>query len=135
MDLNITRSNDVIRVATHGNGVYERKLLSTVISDVSDDEITIAGFRLEQNYPNPFNPTTKIKFQVSNLPAGRQGLVFVTLKVYDVLGNLVTTLVNENKFEGNYEVDFDGSNLSAGAYFYRLQSGSQVETKKMILLK
>jgi photosystem II stability/assembly factor-like uncharacterized protein len=128
MDLNITVSNNVLRVATHGNGVYERKLLSTVISNTPDDEIIITDFRLEQNYPNPFNPGTSIQYRISNKQ-------FVSLKIYDMLGNEVATLVSQTKPPGIYEVDFDGSNLSAGAYFYRLQAGSFVETKKMILLK
>jgi hypothetical protein len=83
---------------------------------------------LEQNYPNPFNPITKIKYQIPELS-------FVTLKVIDVLGNEVETLVNEEKPIGNYEVEFNGYELTSGIYFYRLQAGFFVETKKMILLK
>ena len=60
---------------------------------------------------------------------------FVSLRVYDVLGNLIANLVDENKPKGNYEVEFDGSNLSSGAYYYRIETGSFVETKKMILLR
>jgi len=83
---------------------------------------------LEQNYPNPFNPTTSIRYAVSN----RQ---FVTLKVYDVLGNEIANLVNEEKAAGTYAVEFNATNLSSGIYFYELQAGSFVETKKMLLLK
>jgi hypothetical protein len=93
---------------------------------------------LEQNYPNPFNPSTSIKYAVRSPQ-------FVTLKVYDILGNEITTLVNEEKPAGRYEVEFSaiggsasGGNaytLPSGIYFYRLQAGSFVETKKMILLK
>jgi photosystem II stability/assembly factor-like uncharacterized protein len=128
MDLNITRSNDVIRVATHGNGVYERKLLSTIVTSINDNETIVQDFRLEQNYPNPFNPTTIIKYTVGK----RQ---FVNIKVYDVLGNEVTSLVNEEKPAGTFEIRFDGSGLSSGTYFYKLNAGSFVETRKMILLK
>jgi hypothetical protein len=85
-------------------------------------------FELKQNYPNPFNPTTTISWQS---PVGSHQ----TLKVYDVLGNEVATLVNEYREAGRYEVTFDASNLASGMYLYRLQSGSFVETKKMILIK
>ena len=93
------------------------------------------NYCLSQNYPNPFNPTTKIKYQIPDLPAGRQGLSFATIKVYDVLGNEVTILVNEEKQPGNYEVEFNGSRLPSGVYFYRIQAGDFIQTKKMILLK
>ena len=85
-------------------------------------------FELAQNYPNPFNPTTIIKYDI---PA----LSFVTLKVYDVLGKEVGTLVNEEKPIGSYEVDFNATTLQSGIYFYKLQVGSFVETKKMVLMK
>ena len=85
-------------------------------------------FSLEQNYPNPFNPSTSIQYAISS----RQ---LVTLKIFDLLGKEIATLVNENKPAGNYEVSFDARNLSSGTYFYKLQAGSFVETKKMILLR
>ncbi len=87
-----------------------------------------SGFVLHQNYPNPFNPSTKIRYQI-----GEQE--FTSLKVYDVLGNVVANLVNEEKPAGEYEVDFNVVDLSTGIYFYKLQAGSFVETKKMILVK
>ena len=128
MDLNITLANNVLRVATHGNGVYERKLLSTIVTKVDNDEIVSEYFQLEQNYPNPFNPSTRIQYAVSN----RQ---FVSLKVYDVLGNEIAVLVNEEKSAGIYEIEFDAIGLSSGIYFYTLRSGGFAQTKKMILLK
>ena len=85
-------------------------------------------YSLNQNYPNPFNPTTHLEFGISN--SG-----FVSLKVYDILGKEVKTLVNEIKQPGVYQVEFDGSNLASGAYFYRLESGDFVDIKRMILLK
>jgi hypothetical protein len=85
-------------------------------------------FSLQQNYPNPFNPTTNIKF---NIPKRDN----VTLKVYDLLGKEVATLVNEKLQAGTYEVKFDGSNLPSGIYFYKLESESFRETKRMILIK
>jgi plastocyanin len=96
------------------------------------DEKQISGLpgsvRLDQNYPNPFNPMTKIQFTIVN----RQ---LTIVKVYDLLGSEVATLVNEVKQPGTYTVVFDGSNLESGVYFYRLQAGSDVETKRLILVK
>jgi hypothetical protein len=96
---------------------------------------------LFQNYPNPFNPSTTIKFTIPlpiNPPfvkGGKLGGV-VTLKVYDLLGNEVATLVNEEKPPGEYEVEYsDKGGFSSGVYFYQLRVGSFVETKKMIFLK
>lgn len=83
---------------------------------------------LYQNYPNPFNPITNIEYQVSELS-------IVILKVYNILGKEVATLVNEEKHPGNYEVDFNGSNLTSGVYFYQLKAGNFIETKKMTLLR
>jgi hypothetical protein len=85
-------------------------------------------YSLEQNYPNPFNPTTTIMYQ---LP--KDGLV--TLKVYDILGAEVVTLVNEEKVAGKYEVSFDASRLASGIYIYRLQANDYISVKKMVLLK
>ncbi len=90
-------------------------------------------FSLHQNYPNPFNPSTKIIYEIPEQV--RNGIRLVTLKVYDVLGNEVATLVNEEKQAGTYEVEFDASNHSSGIYYYQLQSGSFIETKKMVFIK
>ena len=105
-------------------------------------------FVLYQNYPNPFNPLTNIGFRISDRPDGKAGFGFVSLKVYDILGNEVATLVDEYKPAGIYEVEFkshsnEGRNLTSGVYLYQLKildpetSSGQVltETKKMILLK
>ena len=99
-----------------------------IITSVEDENQLPTVFSLEQNYPNPFNPTTTINYQIPDLS-------FVTLKVYDVLGSEVAILVNEEKTAGNYEVDFDGEYLVSGIYFYKLQAGDFVSTKKMILMK
>jgi Secretion system C-terminal sorting domain len=100
-----------------------------LISDVEDhnngNEIR---FELKQNYPNPFNPSTIIQYAVSS----RQ---FVSLKVFDVLGNEIETLVNEEKPSGTYEVTWYANNLPSGVYFYQLKAGSFIESKKMILMK
>ncbi|MBK7228417.1 MAG: T9SS type A sorting domain-containing protein [Ignavibacteriales bacterium] len=97
-------------------------------SDIVDEDVLPSKFILEQNYPNPFNPSTCIQYAISS----RQ---FVTLKVYDVLGNEVATLVNEYCNAGNYEVDFDAGKIASGVYYYQLKTGDFVETKKMILLR
>ncbi len=98
-------------------------------SSTRDDRNTrVETFRLEQNYPNPFNPTTNITYV---LPKAEN----VSLKVYDVLGREVATLVNEVKPAGAYTVPFNASNLASGVYFYKLQAGSFVQTKKMMLVK
>ena len=86
------------------------------------------NYFLSQNYPNPFNPTTTIKYQIPD--AG-----FVTLKVYDVLGIETAILVNEEKLVGSYEAEFNAISLPSGVYFYRLQAGNYIETKKMVLMK
>lgn len=100
-----------------------------VLTGIAQDQTLIAdGFELLQNYPNPFNPSTKISWQS---PVGSHQ----TLKIYDVLGNEVAILVDENKPAGKYEIEFKSSSLPSGVYFYRLQAENYVETKKMILLR
>jgi hypothetical protein len=81
-----------------------------------------------QNHPNPFNPSTSIKYAISD----RQ---FVSLKVFNILGDEVATLVNEEKEQGVYDITFNAAGLSSGMYLYKLQAGTFVETKKMILIK
>jgi hypothetical protein len=103
-----------------------------VVGVNSEINVIPDNYELKQNYPNPFNPSTKISWQS---PVGS----WQTLKVYDVLGKEVATLVNEEKPAGNYEVEFNTSTIehhpSSGIYFYQLQAGSFVETRKMMLLK
>jgi hypothetical protein len=107
-------------------GVYQSTQSTTSVED--DNLNSLITFALEQNYPNPFNPSTSIRYRVSIISN-------VSLKVYDVLGNEVATLVNEEKPAGTYEVSFNASELSSGIYFYKLSAGSLVKTKKMILIK
>jgi ligand-binding sensor domain-containing protein len=102
-----------------------------VITSVTNQEETKSlptDFVLNQNFPNPFNPTTTISFSIPSFG-------FTSLKVYDILGNEVATLLNEEKPTGNYSVTFNAYSLSSGTYFYRLSAGSFSETKKMILIK
>jgi parallel beta-helix repeat protein len=101
-----------------------------------EENILTENFILFQNYPNPFNPTTKIKYTIAAdvILSGAKNLN-VSLRVYDVLGNEVAALVNEEKLPGAYEINFDGSNLSCGIYFYTLTAGGYKSTKKLILIK
>ncbi|MGB5530684.1 MAG: S41 family peptidase [Ignavibacteriaceae bacterium] len=100
---------------------------NTSSADKNNAEI-VSDYCLNNNYPNPFNPSTTICYSIPILS-------LVTLKIYDVLGNEIVTLVNEEKSTGNYEVEFDGTGLSSGIYFYKLLAGRFVKTKKMLLIK
>jgi hypothetical protein len=113
--------------ATNVQNYFEQNFTNALVN-VDDDTYTLNDYKLNQNYPNPFNPTTKISWQSPD--AGYQ-----TLKIYDVLGNEVATLVNEFRNAGSYEIDFDASKLSSGVYFYQLKAGEFIQTKKMILMK
>jgi len=108
------------------------------ITDIAEVNILLpAEFSLSQNYPNPFNPSTKIKFTIPQSPLlggdGRGGLV--TLKVYDILGTEIATLVNENKEAGNYSIDFNAAELPSGVYIYQLTTPGFTQARKMILTK
>jgi hypothetical protein len=117
---------DTTYAYTYADGLF--KVRSTLgVSSVG--VITLpASFGLEQNYPNPFNPTTNVRFTIGETR-------FVSVKIYDVLGREVTTLVNEKMNPGSYNVAWNGGNPSSGVYFYQLRTGSFVETKKMVLMK
>jgi len=106
------------------------KSIIKTIGNIKEGQNSIlpTKYELSQNYPNPFNPTTKINFA---LP--KSG--FVTLKIYDILGREIKTLVNEIKQAGNYTVDFNASEFSSGVYFYRIESGTFSEIKRMVLIK
>ena len=104
-------------------GCYEYSSVSSVNENELPDD-----FILYQNYPNPFNPATRIKYQVASISQ-------VSLKIYDVLGNVVATLVDEEKFPGIYEVEFDGTGLSSSVYIYQLITQNYIQTRKMLLIK
>jgi hypothetical protein len=125
--------------ASAQNGIAAVNVIGVdeVGSRVQSDESVVEGedisskpsaFALSQNYPNPFNPSTVIRYSVPQTSE-------VTIRVYDMLGRVVTTLVNERKAEGVYELPFNVQGLASGTYFYRLQAGTFSETKKMLLLK
>ena len=103
------------------------------ITGVDNFQEAPKGFVLEQNYPNPFNPVTTIKYSIPNVEENNYSLV--QLKVYNLLGQEVATLVSEQQAPGIYESEFDGSNLASGIYIYKLQAGSFVSTKKLMLMK
>ncbi len=126
----ISNNNDIWAVRNNG-GIT--KFTGTVgIRNISTE--IPSAYSLSQNYPNPFNPTTKIRFDIPKASVG-QTFLFVTIKVFDIMGREVATLVNEQLAPGTYETTFDGSNLSSGTYFYKLTTGDFTQTKKLTLLK
>ena len=121
------RSTDgKIVVATHGNGVYASNIISTGIENQNNGKPK--SFELSQNYPNPFNPSTVINYSTP-----RES--FITLKLYDITGREVKTLISDVKPAGNYSYHLNGSALASGVYFYSLTAGNYTQTRKMILLK
>lgn len=104
------------------------KTTSGGVTGISDESQVPIKFKLKQNYPNPFNPTTVISYQLAAHSR-------VSLKVYDILGNEIATLINEEKHTGTFEVKWDASKFPSGVYFYQLKAGSFIETKKMVLLR
>ncbi|NWG28353.1 MAG: T9SS type A sorting domain-containing protein [Ignavibacteriaceae bacterium] len=140
VDRSTTPLGGIIAVKSISDAVqifYENNFGYPIVS-VEDESQVVSSFTLEQNYPNPFNPTTNIGFRIADFG-------FVSLKVYDILGNEIATLVNEEFSPGEYEVEFSaksgftsGGNaysLSSGIYFYTLSAGEFIQTKKMILLR
>jgi hypothetical protein len=127
-------SGDGIRIAgtpggsAHYISVGELRVFNNGTSGISPDPLAPRDFALLQNYPNPFNPSTKISF---NLPAGAD----VTIKVYNVLGQEISTLANGTYASGRYSLDFSGDRLPNGIYFYAIKAGSYMDMKKMVLLK
>ncbi len=125
-------------LTTSGKYLYRLKQLDNdgafkYSQDVEVNFVSTASFNLSQNYPNPFNPSTTIKYSIPSV--GTSLMKFVQLKIYDILGNTVATLVNENKPAGSYEAKFNASQLPSGIYFYKLKAGSFTETKKMMVVK
>lgn len=106
--------------------VFDAGSVTGIFAEVSDDQLN--NFHLNQNYPNPFNPTTNFEFRIPNFG-------FVCLKIFDLLGREVATVVNEEKPEGTYDVTWNANGLSSGVYFYQLKAGDFVQTKKLVLMK
>jgi hypothetical protein len=137
--LNVTSTSEIINLQPGEFRIYTTVKLPTpepdIINDVEriDEDKIVKDFLLEQNYPNPFNPSTEIKFHIA-----RQS--FVSLKIYDLLGREIKTLVSEELDNGVYIVDWNGDNnfgekASSGIYFYRIEAGSYINSRKMLLLK
>jgi len=127
----VSSNLDSIKTSIINGHAYEHTAAGSEAKSVSFNQlelITVKEYALEQNYPNPFNPTTTINYRIKT-----DG--FVTLKIYDVLGNEVKTLVNEYKPQGSYSINFDAGNLASGVYFYQLRSGDFTATKKLLLIK
>jgi hypothetical protein len=127
----------IARGTSNTNSVTKLKQLADLVANYTVGIKPINSFvpnlyALYQNYPNPFNPVTKIKFDVGKVS---QSSSVVTLKIYDLTGRQIETLVNESLQPGTYEVSFDGSRLTSGVYFYQLISGNYIETKKMVMIK
>ena len=127
-DIKIHPTANFLVAGTHGRSMFKIDLDMVTGVETDNKNTTLNRFVLEQNYPNPFNPSTNIQYAL-----GRQQ--FVVMKVYDVLGNEIATLVNEEKSAGTYEIKFDASVLTSGVYFYKLEAGNFIETKKMIFLR
>jgi len=128
-DLDGDTDNDMVVANKNSDNVSVFINLSiTTGLDNSPIMIQPVNFNISQNYPNPFNQTTTIKFQ-------NQELSFVTMKVFDVLGNVVEILLNEELPTGEYEVEFEAAGLPAGVYYYGLTVGKFSQTKKMILMR
>jgi hypothetical protein len=115
-------------LAATSDGLYQRDISDIPTGIESEDNNLPGDFYLSQNYPNPFNPSTVIEYSIPSP-------LHVTLKVFDIVGREVTTLIDEDKSSGNYQATFDASTLSGGLYFYKLQAGRTNITKKAILLK
>ena len=128
-DVTIVNVSRKLRIATHGNGIWERRLIANPVAIQNHETETPTEYKLFQNYPNPFNPVTTIKYQIP-----KSG--FVSLKVYDILGKEVGSYVNQVQQAGEYSLNFDGSSLATGMYVYKLTAGNNtIAVKKMILAK
>jgi hypothetical protein len=128
LDLTIVYPNRHIRATTHGNGIYERSLVQNPVGIASNNRQIPSSYKLYQNYPNPFNPSTTIKFDIPKFSN-------VLVKIYDLTGREVLTLVNEKLNAGSYSLKWDASVYSSGIYFYKIEAESFADTKKMILVK
>ncbi len=125
-------NSNYLFVSTETGGVFRKKI--DLISDVNDERPELPNkFVLEQNFPNPFNPSTTIKYSIPAVKTRKA--LSVQLKIYDVLGHEVRTLVNEKQNPGNYQVLFDATGLPSGIYFYRISTGVFTQSKKLVLLK
>jgi hypothetical protein len=117
---------------------FDGETRNLTVPDIGADEFTIVGveeeetlpteYALEQNYPNPFNPTTTFRYSIPTQSK-------VVIKVYDILGNEIATLIDDEKSVGTYDLTWNAASMPSGVYFYQLKAGDFIQTRKMILLK
>lgn len=136
LQMSRTSSADMWAVGRYSEGDNLKTLTMHLVNglSVSNSNTIITGLKLYQNYPNPFNPVTNVEFEISP-SINSSSSEFVTLKIYDIAGKEVETIVNNNLYPGIYKYEFDGSGLQSGTYFYTLSTYGFTETKRMILLK
>ncbi len=127
-DLKIVYPNRHIRAVTHGNGVYERDLVQNPVGVKQIGNEIPKSFSLGQNYPNPFNPKTIFNYEL-------QITSYVELTVFDITGKVMQIIINKKQNAGRYEVEFDGSGLGSGVYFYKMIAGDFIDAKKMVIIK
>jgi hypothetical protein len=127
MNLDYQTNTGLLRVATHGRGIWEVNLAAVGPRGINSGKINKRYF-LYQNYPNPFNPTTRIKFEI---PADES----VSLEIFDITGKEIDQLINGFKKAGMYSVVWDASKFSSGVYFYKLQAGDFVTVKRLVLIR
>jgi hypothetical protein len=138
---NIIMIPAVVTKTTGSFNYSYQALYNSTLTRVEEQQVQVPNtFSLSQNYPNPFNPSTAIPFTVYGSQFIVHSPIHTTLKIYNILGELVRTLVNEERMPGSYQViwngkDYKGVKVSSGIYFYRLEAGSYSETKRMILVK
>jgi hypothetical protein len=128
LDCSYKATVDLGHAATDGSQIGATRWAFKGVTAVQNTSQVPVDFALDQNYPNPFNPTTTITYRISSASQ-------VTLKVYDVLGRAIATLVDARVQPGTYQADFDASHLSSGVYLYRLKAGDFTQTMKMVLMK
>jgi hypothetical protein len=142
--LNGVWDTDKIRVITFIQDMNTKEVYQSVsipsaefgLTDINSESQLRNTFKLSPNYPNPFNPTTTISYTIpSNVESNFSNVFDVQLKIYDILGEEIATVVDQRQNPGEYSVNFDGSELSSGFYYYQLRAGDFVRTRKMILLK
>ena len=128
VDLDEDGDTDILTTASTGNKITWLENTTVIVGTQNESSGLPKNFFLFQNYPNPFNPSTTFKYKIPSVS-------FVSLKIFDVLGNEIMTLVNEERPAGSYEVEFSASSLTSGIYLYQLRAGEFISTKKMIMLK
>lgn len=142
VDVNNSTNNNPFTLTAPGPGIYrvnagfknpsprrwDSVMVEIIVTGVGENSTTPASFKLYNNYPNPFNPSTTIKYSIPEAS-------YTKLMVYNAVGSVVASLVNETKPAGNYEVEFSASDLASGIYYYILSAGNFTQTKKMLLLK